>query len=156
MGCISRPKFGAMAGCMAACLCVVGLLRPILAVELPPAAAAALAAALQKPTPLEFAHSKLGDLVGWLQEKQGLKVLLDEPALQAAEIPADSPLDIQVKHLPLKAGLRLALEPLSLDFVVRDDVLMITTSDKAAASVYPVVYPVGDLLPKGGVPGNPE
>jgi hypothetical protein len=124
--------------------------------ESPPAGPGTLPASLNRHVPLRFERANLGDLVDWLRDKQGLKTVVDQAAIEQVGPWRELEIDVKVEHLPLKSALRLTLEPLKLSFVQRDDVLVVTTLDKARSNVYPVVYPVGDLLPKLAIPGNPE
>src|SRR5262249_24567330 len=53
---------------------------------------------------------------------------------------------IEVHGITLRCALRLLLEPLNLTYVVKDEVLQITTKDKAGTELVTEVYDVRDLV----------
>ena len=50
------------------------------------------------------------------------------------------------QSISLKSALKLLLEPLHLDYVIRDEVLKITSPQLVQGEVYSVSYPVADLV----------
>ncbi|MGA2035469.1 MAG: hypothetical protein ABSG68_24740, partial [Thermoguttaceae bacterium] len=60
---------------------------------------------------------------------------------------ADQPITLELRQeVMLKSALDLILEPLRLSYVVKNEVLKITSEQKRAGQVYTVTYPVGDLV----------
>lgn len=107
-------------------------------------------AALDQPTEMDFVDTPLKDIVDFLKSRHGIEIQLDNKALGDAGVTPDTTFTHQLKTIPLRVALSLLLADKDLDYVIKDDVLLITTADVAKATTEVVVYPVGDLL---GPPG---
>jgi len=94
-------------------------------------AEARIYAALETPVDMNFQEAPLQDVIGALAAKAQVPVILDEKALTEAGVSTDTPVSIQVKQVSFKAALRIMLGNLDLTYVVRDEVLQITTPDFA-------------------------
>lgn len=122
-----------------------------------PVGKAALVAALERKGEFAFQKVNLAEALDLLRSQQGLKIWVDRRELeQAGKKLGDLQIDLKVRHVSLKAALRIALEPLGLGYMLRDDVLVVTTHEKSSAATSVAVYPVPDLIPRGAVPGSPE
>ena len=77
--------------------------------------------------------------------------MIDAPALADAGISTDQNVTLFVAENSLKNTLRLLLDPLQLDYVIKNDMLMITTTEKADQTFETRVYNTGlvpDYTPK--------
>ncbi|MFM8282895.1 MAG: hypothetical protein ACKOCW_04975, partial [Planctomycetaceae bacterium] len=104
--------------------------------------------ALDKPVEsLEFTESSLQDVISQLQDSQGIPIQIDTKALDEAGFDKDAP-DVtrNLSGVSLRSALRLILGDLDMTYLVKDEVLLITTKEKAAESLIVKVYPVGDLV----------
>lgn len=101
--------------------------------------------ALAEPTVVEFEGTPLQDVIGYVQEKHELEIEVDQAALNDAGLSLEMPTTVKSKGLPLRSTLRRLL-PRELTYYVDDDVLMITTQDKASETLVTRTYPVGDLV----------
>jgi hypothetical protein len=112
---------------------------------------------LEKDTTLEYIETPLSDVIDYLEDLHGIQIELDTPALDAVGIGSDTPITRNLKGISLRSALRLMLSDLDLTYMVSDEVLQITTTDRAAENLITKVYPVGDLvLPIGNQAGaNP-
>jgi hypothetical protein len=106
-------------------------------------------AALAQPTQLEFIETPLRDVVDFLENHHQINIELYAPALDAVGIGSDTPITRNLKGVPLRSALTLMLRDLDLTYVVRDDVLLITTTDVADEMVELRVYDVSKLLGPG-------
>ena len=88
----------------------------------------------------------LTEVVEYLKDRHGIDVQLDRPALEEAGIAPETPVSKRLKGISLKSVLKLMLDDLKLTYVVKNEVLLITTPDRASNDLETVVYPVGDLL----------
>lgn len=70
----------------------------------------------------------------------------DRRALEDAGVGLDTPVSGKFRNIPLRTALRLLLEEFDLQVMRYDEVLMITTQDKADTVLMVRVYPVGDLV----------
>src|SRR5689334_20058166 len=106
--------------------------------------------ALGEPTTLDFKESPLSDIVAFLKDMHKIEIQLDLKALEDASIAADVPITQKVSDVSLRSALRLMLGAIDLTYVVKDEVLLITTPEKASEALVIKIYPVGDLASPGG------
>ncbi len=102
--------------------------------------------ALCESTNLEFVETPLQDVLDFLKDVHKVEIQLDSQALDAASIGSDTPITRNLKNITLAAALKHVLAPLGLTYVVRDEVLLITTPEAARGMVDVRVYKVGDLV----------
>ena len=103
-------------------------------------------AALAKPTQMEFIESPLSDVVDFLEDHHGIEIQMDIRALEDVGIGADTPITKSLKGLSLRSALNLVLRDLSLTWIIRDEVLLITTPKEAESNLTTKVYDVYDLV----------
>lgn len=113
----------------------------------PIADAKEIEAALLKKTDAKYVEMPLRQLCEWIEETTGVQVEIDNKSLtdsgmdwEAIEINFIEP------NMTLGGQLHHILQPNDLSFVVFNDVLLITTRDRAEATVETRVYPALDLL----------
>ena len=92
---------------------------------------AKISAALDDPTELEFVDQPLSDVVQYLKERHQLEIQLDNRALKDKRIGADTPVTFNITGTTFRSALRLMLRELDLTYVIRDEVLLITTKEEA-------------------------
>ena len=102
--------------------------------------------ALGKEVEIDFQETALEDAVDFLSDKMKIAILLDESALEDVGIGTDIPITRQVKHVSLRAALRLMLREMDLTYVVMNEVLLITTWEEVETSLQTRMYPVVDLV----------
>ena len=105
--------------------------------------------ALDDLTKFEFVDLPLRDAVVYLSQQHDITILLDEAALTDEGIQPDELVNLSLSGVRLQSGLRLMLSPLSLDFLVADEVLKITTASVVREHMSTRVYPIGDLVDAG-------
>jgi hypothetical protein len=102
--------------------------------------------ALDGPTEVEFVETPLKDVVEAMRIRHGFEIQIDSKAITDAGGTLDMPITQSVKGVSLRSALRLMLREHGLDFVVADEVLLITSAES------PYVlrqYDVADLLSEG-------
>ncbi len=109
-------------------------------------AEAKIIAALDDKTELDFAEQPLADVVEYLKERHGIEIQLDVKALTDAGLGSDTPITRNLKGISLRSALRLMLSELDLTYVIRDEVLSITSKTEAENLLSTRVYPVADLV----------
>jgi hypothetical protein len=102
--------------------------------------------ALKSPTQLEFAEMPLNEVVDYLKELHGIEIQLDKPAFDEAGVPIETPITRNLKGISLRSALRLMLRDLGLTYMIQDEVLLITSPDRAEQKMSIRVYPVADLV----------
>lgn len=101
---------------------------------------------LESPTRMEFVDTPLLDAVNFLRDLHGIEIQLDMRALEHAGVGSDTPMSRTLNGLPLKSALRLLLSDVDLAYVVQNDVLLITTKEKASEMREVRVYDVTKLV----------
>ena len=104
--------------------------------------------ALKSPTRMEFVEMPLQDALSYLKDYHGIEIQLDNRALEDAGVGSDTPVTRTVNGISLRSALRTLLRDLDLTYVIKDEMLLITTVDQAETPEMLVqkVYPVADLV----------
>jgi hypothetical protein len=103
-------------------------------------------AALDVHTKMDFHESPLGNVVAYLADLHGIPIKLHNKALEDAAIGPDSPMNCSINGVSLKSGLNLLLREADLTYLIKNEVLLITTKEKAESELVTRTYPVGDLI----------
>jgi len=97
-------------------------------------------------TPMDFKDTPLrtilDDLGGWT----GINIVADEPALIENGIGLDKPMTMKLENIALKSALNLLLHQAHLTYVVKDEVLNVTTEEHARGKLVNQIHPVLDLV----------
>ena len=101
---------------------------------------------LETTTGVDFAETPLEEALRELEQVHGIDIYLDRVALDTAQIDPQAPISIELKEISLRSALKLILKELDLTYVIRDEVLQVTTVEEAEANPVTKVYPVGDLV----------
>jgi hypothetical protein len=110
---------------------------------------------LKDPVTMEFVETPLSDVIDFLKDYTGVNIVLDKPALEEEGINSDTPVSIHVQSIALKSALKILLGQYNLTFLIKDDVLQITSKVNADNELIHKVYPVADLvIPVGGMGGG--
>lgn len=104
--------------------------------------------ALRSPTDLEFIETPLKDAIDFLAEKHEIPIVLNAKKLEEAGVNVDTPITKRLKGITLRSALRLMLGELELTYMVKDEVMQITTPEDAQSpeNMVTKVYNVGDLV----------
>src|SRR5439155_3528294 len=89
---------------------------------------------LDKPTDVDFIETPLKDVVDFLKDKHAIPIVLKTKKLEEASVSADTPVTKQLHGISLRSVLNLILEDLELTYVVKDEVLQITSPYNAQAA----------------------
>jgi uncharacterized protein YfaS (alpha-2-macroglobulin family)/TolA-binding protein len=103
-------------------------------------------AALQSPAAIDVTEAPLATVAAHLSRQHGINIQLDRRALDDVGLSTDTPITKSLSGLSLKSCLRLILRELNLTYVVRDEVLLITTPEEAEREQVTRLYPVSDLV----------
>jgi hypothetical protein len=102
--------------------------------------------ALRDETRFEFNEVPLSDVVAFLKDRHFLEIQIDAKMLEAESIGTDTPVTCKLQGVTLRSALRLMLGALDLTYIVKDEVLLITTIKGASVERMVRIYPVGDLI----------
>ncbi len=99
-----------------------------------------------KSAGMDFTDTHLEEVVGFIQESYAIPVQLDTPSLEEIGIDPQEPVTVSLHGISLRSALRLMLKNVGLTYIIRDEVLMITTPEAAEAELLTCVYDVRDLM----------
>lgn len=102
--------------------------------------------ALTQPISFDFQEAPLSDVIQFIRDFAGINIVIDQDGLAEAGIDATEPISLALHNVPLKSALKLALRPVGLAYIIRDDVLLITSRETADSTLITKVYPVADLV----------
>ena len=100
---------------------------------------------------LQCVDTPLEDAMRLLSQRMKVPVVLDRRALEEVGISAKVPVTINVKGISNRSILRLVTKPLDATFVVRDEVIQITTVETSEGNLQTRVLPVADIIVRNGV-----
>src|SRR5581483_1609599 len=82
---------------------------------------------LTKPVTLSFTNQPLQQVLEDIGQWKGVNIYIDTRALEEQGISQSRPVSIKLDQVALKSALNLILREVHLTYVIKDDVLMITT-----------------------------
>ncbi len=101
-------------------------------------------------TPVTLSHGKpapLSVVLDDLAKQAGIPIHLDPAGLEKAGVRSDTPVTLTIDQpISLKSALKLVLEQLALDTIVRDEVLKVTAPELMKGDYISRSYPVADLV----------
>ncbi|HEY7426900.1 MAG TPA: hypothetical protein VH682_21875 [Gemmataceae bacterium] len=102
---------------------------------------------LNQSVTVNFNNTPLRDIIEFIRADSGINIYVDEPALAEKGICLDKPITIKLEDIALKSALNLILHGVHLVYVVKDEVLHITTEEHAHPNkLEQRIYAVADLL----------
>jgi len=102
---------------------------------------------LRTPVMLDFTNEPLTAVLDTLSNLGDINIHLDPQALEEYGVDSNTPVTIRVRReIMLKSALNLILEPLRLTYVIKDEVLKVTSEQEREGEVHQVVYNVADLV----------
>lgn len=101
---------------------------------------------LSRDVSLHFDNAPLTDIIKRLASLAEVNIVLDTSGLEDEGIGSNTNVSINVDSIQLKSALRLILEPLRLGFMIKDDVLKITSKLKQQGDLVTLTYSVADLV----------
>jgi hypothetical protein len=109
---------------------------------------------------VEFAEIPLSQALDEIRELTGIPITVDRPALEEDGIDLQHPVSLKLDQLRLKTALQMLLRDVGLTWVIKDDVVEVTTPKGARGKLVQRTYAVADLvvpIPNYGTafPSNP-
>jgi hypothetical protein len=108
----------------------------------------AILKALKEETSIDCTNSPLKDVLQYFSEKHRIPVRMDSPALKEAGVEECAPITCKLSGIPLRSALGIILDDLQLVWTIDNDVLTITSPNKAESYEFLVTksYDVADLV----------
>jgi len=102
---------------------------------------------LKTPVSLKFRNRPLLEVLEQLAKLTDINIHPDPKGLEEEGVSSDTPITIDLSQdVSLKSALHLILEPLHLSYVIKNEVLMITSEQLRDGEVYTATYSVADLV----------
>src|SRR5580704_14651138 len=104
--------------------------------------------ALNQPVDFNIEPQSLKDAIDFIQARYQIPIVIDQKALDDANVDTTSEVKGAFPGIKLRNLFKLLLEQLTapLTYVIEEEVLKITTVDKANEKLSIRMYPVGDLI----------
>lgn len=102
--------------------------------------------ALRDETSNNFVDTPLMDAVRSISKLHDIPMLVDARALEESGLTVDTPVSIALHRVSLRSFLRLMLRDLDLTYLVKDEVMQITTVEAAEQSLETRMYDLPKLL----------
>ena len=101
--------------------------------------------ALLRDTEVAFNDIPLEEALNYVKDFHSIEIILDKEALRADGIATDSQVNLNISGVSLSSALNLLLEPLKLDYVIKNELLVITTRSTADETMETRVYNVARI-----------
>lgn len=100
-------------------------------------------------SPLQFEAQPLNELINVLQTEYDIPIVIDQGALDEVAISPETEVSVNLRDISLRSALNLILRQPGLEnltFLIDEEVLLITTQEKANERLVVEVYRVDDLI----------
>jgi len=104
-----------------------------------------ITAALESQTIMEFNETPLSEVIDYVKTARDIPILLDKKALDAIGMGSDTPVTVSLAGISLRSSLAHLLGQLGLDYVITNEVLVITSKEAARSCLDPRVYQTDGL-----------
>src|SRR5262249_51738862 len=101
---------------------------------------------LMSPSSVNFKETPLRDAIDYLRTQNAINIVPDVAALKEAGVSLEQPLSLAVENVSLKSILNTLANQVNLTWMIKDEMLQITTHERAVGKYKQVVYPVADLV----------
>jgi general secretion pathway protein D len=101
---------------------------------------------LSRQVSLHFEKTPLVEVIRHIQKIADVNIVLDTAALEEEHVPTSTEITIGVDGITLRSALNLILEPLNMGYMVKNEVLNITSRLKQQGETQLLTYPVADLV----------
>lgn len=103
--------------------------------------------ALGKPVELKFENRPLTEVMDTLSKMSGVNIHLNPTSLHSEGITSDTPVTLNLENaISLRSALSLILGPMRLSYIIRNEVLEVTSEATRDSNTYAKVYYVADLV----------
>jgi type II secretory pathway component GspD/PulD (secretin) len=101
---------------------------------------------LSLPITVDFKDVPLKNVIEDLRDMTGINIVPDQPALDEENISLDRPVTMHLDNLAAKSAINILLHQAHLIYVIKDEVLQITTEAHARGKMVQTTYQVADLI----------
>lgn len=108
-----------------------------------------LEAALDRLVSADFNESPLSQVLQFFGTDRNIRIYLDQSGLADAMVDKDQTITFQMEGVRLSLVLDLMLEPLNLDYAIRENVLFVSSKERIRHLKETTVLRIGDVIPQG-------
>lgn len=101
---------------------------------------------LNTPVNINFKDLSLREALEDLRKYYNINIVADVAALEEEGVSLERPVTLMLEQVSLKSALNLMLRSAHLTYVIKDEVLLITTESQARGKLVTVTYQVTDLI----------
>jgi type II secretory pathway component GspD/PulD (secretin) len=101
---------------------------------------------LNNPVNVDFKDTPLQTVLNDLRAYSGVNIVVDQPALEEANIRDDAPLTMSLEGVSMKSALSLLLHQVHLTYVIKEEVIQVTSEKYARGKLVQKTYAVADLV----------
>jgi hypothetical protein len=109
---------------------------------------------LTRSISVNFTNVPLRQVIDDLRANLGINIYVDEPALAEKGINIDQLITVKLEDIAFKSALNLIVHYAGLRYIVKEEVVQITTEEHAHGKLMQRVYAVADLLEHEDLPKN--
>jgi hypothetical protein len=106
----------------------------------------ALLKILNSTISVDFDGAKFKEVIGYLEDKTGQTIFVDEESMKEASVDYDTPITLKAKKVGVRSLLRKILNDVGLTYVIKDEIIQVVTLKKAKEMMVIRTYPIGDLI----------
>jgi len=81
-----------------------------------------------------------------MENKLGVSLIVDRPAIEAAGVRIDSPVTVKARNWTGRTVLKKVLADLGLSYIIRSEEIQVTTAERTRENLVTRSYYIGDLL----------
>jgi type II secretory pathway component GspD/PulD (secretin) len=101
---------------------------------------------LRKTVTLNFTDAPLKQVIDDIRGWTDINIYIDQPALHQEGVNMEHLVSVKLEKVSLKSALNLILRQVHLTYIIKDEVLQITSESAARSRLERVTYQVGDLI----------
>lgn len=94
----------------------------------------------------KFLDTPLQDVVEFLEDRHKIEIEIDTTVLDGVGVGTDPPITFEAKRISMRSALRLMLRQLELDYIIQNEVALITTEEVARTTMETHLYSVRRLI----------
>ena len=102
--------------------------------------------ALNSTLSVDFKESQFKDVLGYLMEKTGLAIIVDEGSLNDANVEYSDPVNFKINKVTVRTILKKVLADRGLSYIIKEGTIQVVTPQKARDSMVVRSYPIDDLV----------
>ncbi|MBC7854825.1 MAG: hypothetical protein IAF94_15440 [Pirellulaceae bacterium] len=121
-------------------------LEPIPLFPIDTSAEQSILASLDTIGTFNYQQTPFNKLLDDISRRFSIPLVFATKKLEEAAIDMETPITLRIKNVSLRSCLRHLLRELGLTYVIKDGFMQITTPEDACSQLYPVLYPVHDLI----------